>query len=228
MKHPQNNIHLDYQITTKLYHLKVAALVDKHTPPGGTVLDIGCGAGNMLVDLVQRRPDLILDIADAHKSAAEITSQRVATRNSYIVSEKGFDIAPIKNHNYDTCVMSHVLEHITTPLTAIYAVLGLLKEKGKLILAVPNPVTPANFILAGLRRHQANPGHCFHWDQGHWRNFLENIAKLSVLEYDHDEAYIFKRTTPLASPLKQIEILVGNLFPGWSYSHLAVIIRQDE
>jgi 2-polyprenyl-3-methyl-5-hydroxy-6-metoxy-1,4-benzoquinol methylase len=76
--------------------------------------------------------------------------------------------------------MSHVLEHIPTPLMAVRDAVEVLKPEGKLVLTVPNPVNLVNFIYVGLRKYEADRGHCFDWDQGHWENFLEIIAKVRV------------------------------------------------
>lgn len=225
----QDNIHINYEITAKVYHRKIANLADKYTPIGGTVLDIGCGSGHVLVDLQKQRPDLVLDIADAYESALALTRQRVpAIRYAYRIPDRDFDISAITQRDYDTCIMSHVLEHIPVPLKALQMTMDLLKPDGKLILAVPNPVNPVNFLLAGLRIYRANPGHCFHWDRGHWKNFLENVAELHVLEYGHDEAFLFPRRFPRNTPLKRLEELVGLLFPGWTFSNLAVVTRRQK
>jgi len=220
----QTNIHVQYGLTTKIYHLKVAALVDKYTKKGGNVLDIGAGAGNILVNLHELRPDLVLASADAYQGSLDVTKVRVPLSNQWLLPEGEMNLSGI-GEKFDTCVLSHVLEHVWNPVDAVNQAFGCLKDGGRLVLAVPNPVNPVNFIRTAIQHYSVNAGHCFHWDRGHWVNFLENIVKANVLEYDHDEIFLFKRKTSHDSYLKKIEIACSTIFPGLSFSHLAVIER---
>ena len=40
-----------------------------------------------------------------------------------------------------------------------------------------------------------------------------------------NEAFLFRRSTSTTSPLERIEELVGIIFPGWSFSNIAVVTR---
>ncbi|MBN4076840.1 class I SAM-dependent methyltransferase [Mariprofundus ferrooxydans] len=218
----KQNIHISYDIPTRIYHRKVTDLVNKYSSKDASVLDIGAGAGNMLALLHQQRPDLQLHAADAYQCALDVISTKLPIEEEWLLSEGQLNLSNI-DLRFDTIVMSHVLEHVWNPVDAVLQALACLNEGGRLVLAVPNAVTPANIIKHILRRYPVNEGHCFLWDRGHWINFLENIVQADVLEYAHDEMFLFKRKTASTSILKKIEISLADLFPALSFSHIAVI-----
>ena len=217
-----NNIHVPYDLPTRLYHHKVAELTGKHSPRGSSVLDIGAGAGNMLAVLHHQRPDLQLYAADAYQEALDVVASKVPVESEWKIPEGGLSLKNI-DQRFDTIVMSHVLEHVWNPVDAVFQAMACLNEGGKLVLAVPNAVTPANVVKHMFRRYLVNKGHCFLWDRGHWINFLEQIIQADVLEYANDEVFLFKRKTASTSILKKIEISLATIFPALSFSHLAVI-----
>ncbi|MBL4760626.1 MAG: class I SAM-dependent methyltransferase [Mariprofundaceae bacterium] len=217
----KHNIHISYDLPTRIYHRKVAALTDKYSSKGAAILDIGAGAGNMLAALHQRRPDLQLFSADAYQDALDVVSAKVVIKGEWLLSEGKLDLSNI-DQRFDTIVMSHVLEHVWNPVDAVLQAMACLNVGGRLVLAVPNAVTPANIMKHMFRCYPVNEGHCFLWDRAHWVNFLEQIVQADVLEYGNDEVFLFKRkTTSLA--LKKIEVSLATMFPALSFSHLAVI-----
>jgi 2-polyprenyl-3-methyl-5-hydroxy-6-metoxy-1,4-benzoquinol methylase len=212
-------VHIDFEKATELYHLLVAKLAVEHTY-SGKVLDIGSGAGNILREVHLLKPSLDLYGADIHPNAQH-KLEGIATK-FFLLPENRFDLSVVGT-GYQTCIMSHVLEHLQNPVEAVESALRILNPGGRLILAVPNPVNPANMIKAGLRRYQANEGHVMTWDRGHWLNFLHNIIKAEVLMVGGDEVFLFPRSTPVKSIRKAIEIGLSRIFPGWSFSSFAVI-----
>jgi len=223
IKDEKENIHVPYDQATRIYHYKVAELVNKYTEKHGTVLDVGAGAGNMLATLNQNRADIQLFAADAYQGALDVVSKKVPISHSWLLPEGQLDLSNIPQ-SFDTIIMSHVLEHVWNPVDAVHQAMNLLNDGGRLVLAVPNPVTPVNMMRHIIRRYSSvNKGHCFLWDRGHWINFLEQIVQADVLEYANDEVFLFKRKTDSTSFLKKIEISLATIFPALSFSHLAVI-----
>jgi len=95
------------------------------------ILDIGCGAGDLLGALRKRGHSGIgLDIsASALKSAAELKVPGVRADHSE---------PPFANATFDVVSMFHVLEHVPDPDEAIAVAARLLKPNGRMVIQVPN------------------------------------------------------------------------------------------
>ena len=95
------------------------------------ILDIGCGAGDLLGALRKLgHAGIGLDISEsALKSAAEL--QVPGVRADY-------DEPPFADGSFDVVSMFHVLEHVPDPDYAIAVAVRLLNPNGRLVVQVPN------------------------------------------------------------------------------------------
>ena len=122
-------------LMTRLKALGKTAFI-KQIPPGGRVLDVGCG-NNSPAQFKTQRPDLFytgLDVGDYHQT---VDPKQYA--DEYLVSTpEGFAacIAAFKG-KYDAVVSSHNLEHCLDPDAVLQAMLATLKPGGRLYLAFP-------------------------------------------------------------------------------------------
>ncbi len=105
------------------------------------ILDIGCGLGQLLINLKNRGFSNLCGV-DINKESIEICK-----KNNLAVEE----ITDIREYakkstvKFDRVVMSHVLEHIDKEIiidTLIYVKKYLLKEGGIFLLMVPNAQSP--------------------------------------------------------------------------------------
>ena len=204
------------------YHRVISDLAIKYSNAEDSVLDIGCGIGQ-LVQLIDQKSNgnRNIHIADAYKSCLKETSDRIEPKAQYIISENNFDIVETISGQFDVVIMSHVLEHMLNPVQAVKDALSLTKEGGHLILAVPNPARPNVLISNITKTHYVNRGHVVAWDMSHWINFLENILELNVIEYKNDYVQI-KGCNSIPIIMKFGEAL-GRIFPWWCFSNIAVI-----
>ncbi|MCQ2189989.1 MAG: class I SAM-dependent methyltransferase [Paludibacteraceae bacterium] len=100
----------------------------------GSLLDFGCGTGQMVLQINQKFPDIKLSACDFSPESVKITKQLVDSCNCFVD-----DIFDIKTQEkYDLVLCSEVLEHLLHPNQALKNLSGLLKENGKLIITVPN------------------------------------------------------------------------------------------
>jgi 2-polyprenyl-3-methyl-5-hydroxy-6-metoxy-1,4-benzoquinol methylase len=109
--------------------------VDEMIPRGslpGRALDIGCGAGGLLVRL-----SLLgwsVEGLEWDERAAE-----VARRTGFAVHLGTAANAGGAVGSYELVVLNHVLEHLPDPAAALRGLAALLAPSGKLVLVYPNP-----------------------------------------------------------------------------------------
>jgi SAM-dependent methyltransferase len=109
----------------------------------GTVLDIGCGIG----DLVRHRPDTIgVDVNP--KAVAFCRSQGLRVQ----LMEP--DRLPFRDREFDGAVLDNVLEHLERPEPLLAEVLRVLKSGGNFVVGVP-----------GKRGFDSDPDHKRHYPQ---------------------------------------------------------------
>ena len=224
MYRKRENVHISYTQPLNPCHEKVAELICKYSNDNDKLLDIGCGVGHTLSEVNKRKPSLNLFAADIDDTTLAITKENVPLEESFKITtvEDLFD----QGLNFDVIIMSHVLEHTRRPLDVLEGLVEMVKPKGIVILAVPNPVRLQVFVGNIIKKHYVNRGHVYAWDRSHWINFLENIAGLNVIEYSQDFFPL-----PLRSKLRfvigPIEQFLARVFPWLAFSNIAVI-QVDE
>lgn len=124
--------------------------LDKETAAAsGRWLDLGCGTGHLLRSLAAIRPNWRLFGADIdEKNRARI--EEIAGVQGYF--SKGLDDI---HEDYDFISISHVLEHVPTPLVFLRRIFDRLTRGGYLLIAVPNwRQNPFDLLVAD---------HCLHF-----------------------------------------------------------------
>jgi 2-polyprenyl-3-methyl-5-hydroxy-6-metoxy-1,4-benzoquinol methylase len=100
-------------------------------PPGGQLLDVGCGAGNFLA--VARSCGWEVTGVDPDAKAVEM-----ASREGIRVLHGGLECFQGKKDLFDVITLSHVIEHVYDPGETLRACYRLLKPGGFLWLETPN------------------------------------------------------------------------------------------
>ncbi|HXG39139.1 MAG TPA: class I SAM-dependent methyltransferase [Bacteroidota bacterium] len=101
-----------------------------------TILEIGCGEGLFLKYALQRGHECVgLDFnrRAVEKARATLNSERI-----YAWTLDEFAVR-FPNERFDAVCLYHVLEHVERPLAFILQIKVLLRERGMICFAVPNP-----------------------------------------------------------------------------------------
>lgn len=99
------------------------------------VLDIGCGVGSYITDTLGYLPIKITAI-DYDDNSIEYAKRHNQHKNVEYIVASGESYRTEKQ--FDVIVCSHVLEHCLYPEVLLKNINRLLKEDGKLFLAIPN------------------------------------------------------------------------------------------
>jgi SAM-dependent methyltransferase len=120
-------------------------------PVEGRLLDVGCSNGNLLKSFHYLRPSWKLSGAELF----DTFKQTILALPGVEAFHGGPD--PAYAGPYDVISLSHVLEHISDPVSFLKAVAGQLGANGRILLATPNFVqNPSDLIIAD---------HCTHFDE---------------------------------------------------------------
>lgn len=122
-------------------------------PPGGRVLDVGCGNGQFLRSIAESG-------IEAH--GLEIPG-KAAERAAQVPGIELFvgrlAEAPYTGGSFDAVTLWHVLEHLPNPRATLQAIEGLLKPSGYLFVSLPNIDSWQSRIFKGRWLHHDPPRH---------------------------------------------------------------------
>jgi 2-polyprenyl-3-methyl-5-hydroxy-6-metoxy-1,4-benzoquinol methylase len=108
-----------------------------HAKPGGRLLELGCGSGVALQSMQQKGWCVTgLDFDEGAVSNAR--SKGLDVRQGQL-SEQGF-----ADESFDAVVMSHVVEHVPSPVELLAECRRILKKEGVLVALTPNADSPVH------------------------------------------------------------------------------------
>src|SRR5262245_10582642 len=102
------------------------------TCPGDRVLEIGCGAGNILAQIPSSRR-FGIDLAQSLLAKAE---RRLEQRGALVQGDA--ERLPFRDRGWDRVYCSEVLEHIPSPSTALAEMHRIVVGGGVAVVSVPN------------------------------------------------------------------------------------------
>jgi trans-aconitate methyltransferase len=102
--------------------------------PGATILDIGCGPGDLLLELSKHYPDAKLTGVDVSASGLEQAQAKLP--NAQFLQTDLIETQPDADpSNFAVC--SEVLEHVDNPVTLLRHSSSLIATEGTLVVTVP-------------------------------------------------------------------------------------------
>jgi SAM-dependent methyltransferase len=102
----------------------------------GTVLDVGCGAGDNAGLIHSRHPGCKVHGVTHSGEEAAIAGRRMAV--CWVFDIENEIPAGLKAMRFDAVIFSHVLEHLRDPAMILQRFVRLLSPGGCVIIAVPN------------------------------------------------------------------------------------------
>lgn len=101
--------------------------------PGDRVLEVGCGAGNIL----ERMPAGWLAGIDLSARLLGRTRQRLQ-QQSPALARADAERLPFRSASFDRVLCSEVLEHVLHPSEVLEEMLRVVKPDGRVVITVPN------------------------------------------------------------------------------------------
>jgi ubiquinone/menaquinone biosynthesis C-methylase UbiE len=117
----------------------VAAAVRRHLPPGGAVLDIGCGSALVADRITDIDADYLgLDFGGHHITYAskKYAGGGTALRTTFCRGDA--EGLPFPGQSFDVVVMSEVIEHLLRPEKAVWEISRILRPGGVWIMTTNN------------------------------------------------------------------------------------------
>lgn len=142
--------------------------VDQAIPPMATVLEVGCGTGQMtnFLGLVSTRTVIGADMSVASLSLGQEFKEKFDLKNVNFVQANIFAM-PFAENSFDVLICSGVLHHTPDPYGGFKELLKLVKPGGKILIGLYN--TYARIPL-GMRKVLFTPtGKTFRWLDAHMR-----------------------------------------------------------
>lgn len=118
-------------------------LIRPHLKPGSRLLEIGCGAGNLLLQAsVRGSHPVALDLAMqaltfVRSRLREARSGSEAPRDFSCLQSIG-EYLPLASDSFDCILLSEVIEHLQVPQISIREATRVLRPGGRLLVTTPN------------------------------------------------------------------------------------------
>jgi ubiquinone/menaquinone biosynthesis C-methylase UbiE len=160
-------------------------------PRGGTLLDVGCGDGTLLLKSAPNFKRLIgMEVADVQVSLARRQIDAAGAKNIDLVHANIDFGLPLKDAQFDVVTVIAVLGLIFDPIAAISELRRVLKPGGCLAIEVLNLVyLPRRVaLLTGRLPRQTT---CHGWEGGHLHNFTQG----SIEQLLHEHGFIVQRVS---------------------------------
>jgi 2-polyprenyl-3-methyl-5-hydroxy-6-metoxy-1,4-benzoquinol methylase len=142
------------------------AFLHDHIPTDGSVLDVGSGYGVGLAELAEEGYRVTgVELSDKRRSISQQLS------DVPVVSANLFDL-PQSLGRFDTVLLTHVLEHLVQPVSALEALGKSVAPGGCLIVEVPNVEDLSLDASEGYR--------AFYWQQAHVSYFSSVTLELTL------------------------------------------------
>jgi ubiquinone/menaquinone biosynthesis C-methylase UbiE len=193
--------------------------------PGGRILDVGCGPGMLVRDLLDRRPgDFLITACDRSVAMIDTLARQVGDSREVEPAVARIEDMPFTDESFDAVVAAGVLEYVDIS-RALHEIARVTRPDGLVLTTMLNPHSPYRLFEWGVywpalrllgrvehrlhvppdRRHNAPSSGIRAVPPGRLRRMMRNagLEPQSVIHYD---------LTPLVPPVDRI---VRRWTPDW-------------
>ena len=172
----------------------------RHVKPGKSLIDVGCGTGEFLVQLKDRFNSLAG--IDVSPDIIEFTSRKIKNYKNISLYRGELHSFNFPSEHFDVCLCLDVLEHVPNYLLLFEEVYRILRKDGDLIVTIPNKYD--KIVSKVLRR---NPLHIRTFTPWHWMGISEKTGfKIRFLQSDRFSINKFRISIGKNSNLGNVHI----------------------
>jgi ubiquinone/menaquinone biosynthesis C-methylase UbiE len=114
--------------------------------PGGDLIDIGCGPGMMVRELLDSRPgDFRITAFDRSEAMVEECAARVDGAGSVLTVVGRVEEMPFPDASFDVALVMGILEYVDAR-AALAEITRILRPNGRLLVTMLNPISPYRLI----------------------------------------------------------------------------------
>ncbi|MGZ9234176.1 MAG: class I SAM-dependent methyltransferase [Anaerolineales bacterium] len=118
-------------------------LVRPHLKAGSRLLEIGCGAGNLLLQATVHGSypmalDLSMQALTFVRSRLEEATSGVEAPGDFACTQAVGELLPLADASFDCILLSEVIEHLEAPQISIREAVRVLRPGGRLLITTPN------------------------------------------------------------------------------------------
>jgi SAM-dependent methyltransferase len=213
----------------------IATWAQRFVQPGGSILDFGSGPADAAAVLAKLGYEVHAcdDLQDAWHLLPGMREKVLR-----FAKEEGVQFAvvdhntplPYHEKQFDMIVMHHVLEHIgDSPKDLLNTLVGMLKDNGLLMIAVPSAVNIRKRIDVLLGKTNYPPFDQFFWMEGTWRGHrreycrrdLEMLCEYLGVRPEVLTTYHFMLHR-IPGPAQGLYKAVTSVIPGWRDSWILI------
>ena len=131
----------------RFWHRGKLAMIDQlirpHLAAGSRLLEIGCGAGNLLLQAAVAGSfpvalDLSMQALTFVRSRFEEASSGAETPRGFACMQAVGECLPLRENSFDCILISEVIEHLEKPQISIREAVRVLRPGGRLLITTPN------------------------------------------------------------------------------------------